>query len=192
MESVLLKDNNLDVVILKGFLNTLQSDWMLAYCLEHIVWGQDKYNFSGREVLAPRLTALYGDKPYRYSGQTLYPTAYTEALKRLNALVSNEAGVDYNVVLFNQYRDGKDSVSWHTDAESSLGRNPSIGSISLGGAKPFKLREIANKSNQHEIMLEHGDLIIMQGNTQHYWEHSIPKSKKYNDLRINLTFRKII
>jgi alkylated DNA repair dioxygenase AlkB len=187
-----LIDNNLDVIILKNFLNKSQADWMLEYCLQNITWGQDKYVFSGREVLAPRLTSLYGDKPYTYSGQTLHPTLFTKTLERLKAIVSEKGDTDYNVVLLNQYRDGNDSVSWHTDSERALGNNPSVASVSLGGTKPFKLREIANKKNQHEILLEHGDLIIMQGKTQHFWEHSIQKSKKYNDLRINLTFRKII
>jgi alkylated DNA repair dioxygenase AlkB len=193
-----LVDNNLDVIIFKNFLNQSQADWMLEYCLQNVTWGQDKYIFSGkgnlepREVLAPRLTSLYGDKPYTYSGQTLYPTSFTKALERLKSIISEQDGTDYNVVLLNQYRDGKDSVSWHTDSERALGKNPSIASISLGGSKPFKLREISNKKNQHEILLEHGDLIIMQGKTQHFWEHSIQKSKKYNELRVNLTFRKII
>lgn len=192
MEIVELKDNNLDVVLYKGFLNESQSDWMLNNCLDNILWKQDKYNFSGREVLAPRLTALYGDKPYSYSGQKLNPVSFTPALNRLREITSEISGANFNVVLLNKYRDGNDSVSWHTDAESSLGRNPVIGSVSLGGSKPFKLREIGNKSNQHEIILDHGDLLVMKGETQHYWEHSIQKSKKHIDLRINLTFRVIV
>lgn len=192
MKEYVLKDKNLDVIVVKGFLNNVQSNWMLNYCIKNIVWGQDKYNFGGREVLAPRLTSLYGNHQYSYSGNSLQPRPFTEALLRLGNLVSEKADDDYNIVLLNQYRNGQDSVSWHTDAEPSLGTNPSIGSISLGQTREFKIRDIGNKKNIHSIFLGHGDLIIMQGNTQHYWEHSIPKTKKYNELRINLTFRKIL
>ena len=187
-----LLDNNLDILIFKRFLNQEQSDWLLSYCLNEVSWAQDEYNFRGKKVFSPRLTSLYGSKKYSYSGQTLNPKPFTKPLVKLEKLISNVAKSNYNVVLLNKYRNGEDSVSWHTDSEKSLGLNPNIASLSLGGSKPFKLREISNKKNQHEILLEHGDLIIMKSQTQHYWEHSIPKSKKFNKLRVNLTFRNII
>ncbi|MCO5611064.1 hypothetical protein L7F22_065314 [Adiantum nelumboides] len=40
--------------------------------------------------------------------------------------------------------------------------------------------------------LKHGSLFVMQGYTQRDWEHSVPKRKRANGLRINLTFRYII
>ena len=42
---------------------------------------------------------------------------------RLNKLLYDKSGINYNVVLLNQYRDGNDSVSWHTDAEKELGKD---------------------------------------------------------------------
>jgi alkylated DNA repair dioxygenase AlkB len=188
----MIKDKNLEISICEKYLTDVQSDWLLDHCLSQVKWGQDKYNFSGREVLAPRLTALYGNKPYRYSGQTLYPVVYGKALSRLNDLVSEIAGVKFNVVLLNQYRNGQDSVSWHADNESVLGKNPVIASLSLGGTRGFTLRNNADHTLQHKLLLSHGDLLIMRGETQHFWQHCVPKSKKYNNLRINLTFRVIV
>ena len=44
---------------------------------------------------------------------------------------------------------------------------------------------------KYEIMLKDGCLIVMRGNMQKYWKHTITKTKKamYNNPRINLTFR---
>jgi alkylated DNA repair dioxygenase AlkB len=41
-------------------------------------------------------------------------------------------------------------------------------------------------------VLEHGSLLIMKDATQTNWLHSLPKSKKITQPRINLTFRTII
>jgi alkylated DNA repair dioxygenase AlkB len=42
------------------------------------------------------------------------------------------------------------------------------------------------------IDLTSGSLLLMQGKTQEYWLHQIPKTKKEVKTRINLTFRRII
>eukprot|EP00250_Pteridium_aquilinum_P013825 c21595_g1_i1 orf=277-1125(-) len=44
----------------------------------------------------------------------------------------------------------------------------------------------------HTFMLKHGSLFVMQGYTQRDWEHSVPRRKRANGLRINLSFRYII
>jgi len=40
-----------------------------------------------------------------------------------------------------------------------------------------------------KITLENGSLLLMKGETQHFWKHQIPKTAKPIDSRINLTFR---
>jgi alkylated DNA repair dioxygenase AlkB len=98
------------------------------------------------------------------------------------------AGLTFNRVLLNLYRDGRDSVSWHTDAEPELGRNPVIASVSFGASRKFQLRHLHTKE-KIELELTHGSLLIMQGELQHYWQHQIPKTNKTVGERINLTFR---
>ncbi len=56
----------------------------------------------------------------------------------------------------------------------------------------FLIRRNDNQSIKIEIPLKHGTLLIMKGELQHYWQHSVPKEKKINKTRINLTFRKIL
>lgn len=44
----------------------------------------------------------------------------------------------------------------------------------------------------YTFILKHGSLLVMQGYMQQDWEHSVPRRKRANGLRINLTFRYII
>jgi alkylated DNA repair dioxygenase AlkB len=100
------------------------------------------------------------------------------------------AKVDFNSVLLNRYRDGNDSISWHTDAEKELGINPIIASVNFGATRKFQLRHIKTKEKL-EIELTHGSLLIMQGELQHFWQHQVPKTTQKVGERINLTFRVI-
>ena len=43
----------------------------------------------------------------------------------------------------------------------------------------------------HTFSLQHGSMLVMRGYTQRDWEHSVPRRKRVNELRINLTFRYI-
>ena len=44
-------------------------------------------------------------------------------------------------MLANLYRDGHDSVAWHSDDEPSLGQNPTIASLSFGDTRNFEMRK---------------------------------------------------
>ena len=112
-------------------------------------------------------------------------------LLELKKKIEAVSGADYNSVLLNFYRDGKDSVWWHADDEKELGENPNIASISLGATRQFGVAEYQNDLGEELYFdLNHGSLFIMSGTTQKYWRHSIPKMPKVKEGRINLTFRK--
>ena len=98
--------------------------------------------------------------------------------------------VCFNSVLLNLYRNGNDSISWHTDAEKELGVNPVIASVNFGATRKFQLRHIKTKGKL-ELELSHGSVLIMQGELQHFWHHQVPKTSKTVNERINLTFRVI-
>lgn len=141
--------------------------------------------------MQPRLTAWYGDagKDYSYSGITMQPLAWTDTLMAIKQSADKVAGVSFNSALLNLYRDGKDSMGWHRDNEKELGTNPVIASVSFGAPRRFLLRHYTDKKLVREIVLTHGSLLLMRGETQHYWEHSIPKTAKPAGSRINITFR---
>ena len=157
---------------------------------KNIKWKQDTINFYGKEHLLPRITAWYGDqgKTYIYSGIKSEPHNWNKGLLYIKKSIEEVTDINFNSVLLNWYRDGKDYLSWHADDEKELGINPVIGSVNFGSSRDFMLR--ANDgSSKITIPLKHGTLLIMKGKTQHYWQHSVPKRLKNNEIRINLTFR---
>jgi alkylated DNA repair dioxygenase AlkB len=149
-------------------------------------------NMYGKKIDFPRLTAWYGnnDKPYSFSGITLQPLPWTSEILTIKSKIEPIAKTEFNSVLLNLYRDGNDSISWHTDAEKELGINPIIASVNFGATRKFQLRHIKTKEKL-EIELTHGSLLIMQGELQHFWQHQVPKTSKVVGERINLTFRVI-
>lgn len=179
-------------IYIEKFFSREEADFYLLDFVNNISWEQQTMNMYGKEVLFPRLTTWYGDndKPYSFSGITLQPHPWNDSLLKIKEKIEPLSGVKFNSVLLNRYRDGNDSISWHTDAEKELGTNPTIASVNFGQERVFQLKHIQT-GERVDIMLAHGSLLIMMGELQHYWKHQIPKSKKPMKERINLTFRVI-
>jgi len=176
------------------WLSHREADRWQTYLGSSMAWQEETIQMFGRSVKQPRLTAWYGDPgtTYTYSGLTLTPQPWTEDLDQLRDAVGQAAGQAFNSVLLNLYRHGQDSMGWHSDDEPELGVNPVIASLSLGESRRFHLRHKRDRSrDQVRLTLAHGSLLIMLGETQHHWQHQVPKTQKRIDPRINLTFRQI-
>ena len=176
-------------------LESNQADILLASLRQEIEWTQNTIRFYGKESLVPRLEAWYGDPgmSYSYSGIRMDPLPWTEDLLEIKKIIEPVSMTTFNSVLINFYRDGKDRVAWHSDDEKELGRNPVIGSVSLGAERKFKLRhkDFTQNGQQAEIMLAHGSLLMMKGPTQRFWKHEVPRTARPVGKRVNLTFRVI-
>ncbi|RBL93596.1 alpha-ketoglutarate-dependent dioxygenase AlkB family protein [Chitinophaga flava] len=173
------------------FFNKAESDTYMQTLLDTIAWKQESMRMYGKEVLFPRLMAWYGDvaTSYSFSGNTFVPQPWTQALTDIRDRITPTAGTTFNSVLLNLYRDGNDSMGWHADDEPELGPQPVIASVNFGAARRFLLRYKSDHHLKHEILLEHGSLLIMKGTLQQYWEHQVPKTSRQISGRINLTFR---
>lgn len=185
---------NGEVIIYDNFFEKLESHNLFKELRNNLNWRQDKIKMFGKECDLPRLTTWYGDKgkSYKYSGITMKPDAWMPALISIKEKIEAEVEVNFNSVLANLYRNGKDYVSWHSDDEPELGINPTIASVSFGETRRFLLRHKSNKDLATvEIALTNGSLLIMRGTTQHFWKHQVPKTAKAKTERINLTFRVI-
>jgi alkylated DNA repair dioxygenase AlkB len=161
------------------------------HLLNEIKWKQEPIKIFGRKIMQPRLTAFYGDakKTYRYSGITMQPCQWTTELLEIKTKIETVAGAKFTSALLNFYRNEKDSMGWHRDNEKELGINPVIGSVSFGAPRVFQLRNHKNKSTIKSIELTNGSFLLMRGETQHHWEHQLPKTNKPKAVRINITFR---
>ena len=160
----------------------------------NINWKQDTINIYGKVSALPRLTAWYGDagRSYNYSGINSNPSPWNKGLLHIKSLIENVTSAKFNSVLLNWYRSGEAHLGWHADNEKELGINPTIGSVNLGETRDFILRRDDDPSAKITIPLEHGSLLIMHGEMQHFWQHSVPKRKRIKGSRINLTFRLIL
>ncbi|MFD2144601.1 alpha-ketoglutarate-dependent dioxygenase AlkB family protein [Mucilaginibacter antarcticus] len=147
-----------------------------------------------KEVLTPRLTAWFGDLGTDYSNPGLVsnPLPWTPELLAIKEKLEPLSGVKFNSVLLNYYRDGNDSVAWHSDKESILGKHPVIASVSFGQVRSFDIRNKADHSQKFSVRLEHGSFLLMKSGLQEQWEHRIAKSSTPMTARVNLTFRVVI
>lgn len=175
------------------YFSQQESDFLFQKAVEEIHWKQEPIWMFGKKVMQPRLTALYGNPEitYGYSGIEMKPLPWTDFLLEIKSRIEKESGVIFTHVLLNHYRDGKDSMGWHRDNEKALGPNPVIGSVSFGAVRNFQLRHYVDKQPKISLDLTHGSFLLMKGETQHHWEHQIPKTAKIMGPRINMTFRRI-
>jgi alkylated DNA repair dioxygenase AlkB len=183
-----------DIVYLPRFFGPAERSRLLDELTTTTAWRQDSISMYGKAVPIPRLQAWYGDpgRRYTYSGIEMAPQPWTPALLEVKAAIESEAGVTFNSVLCNRYRDGSDSVAWHSDDEPELGVDPVIASVSFGARRPFRFRHRTDPELTSEIELAPGSLLLMRGATQACWRHQIPKTAKAIGERINLTFRVIV
>ena len=135
-------------------------------------------------------------QPLRRVGSEWQPIGWDEAfalvasrLGEIRERVEREVRQRVNGVLLNYYRDGQDSMGWHSDDEPELRRDPLVASLSLGGSRRFDLRRKGQTRIAHSLELTHGSLLVMRGATQHHWQHQVAKTRRSCMPRLNLTFR---
>lgn len=187
-----LLNQNGKVIFYPNLFSESEADQLYSELYTKINWQQESLKIYGKAVPLPRLTAWYGEKQYAYSGIVMQPQAWTETLLLIKSRIEPFAKTQFNSVLLNLYRDGSDSVSWHSDDEPELGKNPIIGSVSFGASRRFSFKHRYNKNlNRIDVELNHGSFLLMAGETQHFWLHQIGKTKRSLTPRINLTFRTI-
>ena len=193
MKNEIVAHNDLKVRIDKEFFDSNESNILLKKLIANLPWESMMIKMFGKNTKIPRLQCWIGDEgcDYKYSGKKLNRQNWTKDLAMIREKISRELKIDFNSVLVNYYRDGKDSMGWHSDDEKELGHNPVIASVSLGAERAFHLKHKKIKTLKHKLNLQNGSLLLMKNETQHHWLHQIPKTKKPLGKRINLTFRLI-
>ncbi|XP_074272353.1 DNA oxidative demethylase ALKBH2 [Silene latifolia] len=191
------------------------------YLNKHIPWTRPTLRVFGRSCVQPRDTcyvAREGLPKLVYSGYQPHPHSWDDfppLLDLLHIVQKALPGSHFNSLLLNRYKGGDDYVGWHSDDESLYGPTPEIASLSFGCDREFFLKQKtpklspglkktseeepakkrsknSNKCEQHSFILKHGSMLVMRGNTQRDWIHSVPKRAKVDAVRINLTFRLVL
>ena len=174
------------------FLPAAEATALLQQLTAEVPWEQRAIRMFGQQLPQPRLTAWYGDPEarYTYSGLTWEPRPWTPPLLALRHRIEAATQAQFNSVLLNLYRDGRDSMGWHADDEPELGPAPIIASLSLGATRRFRLRPHGGRAQApFGLDLPAGSLLLMGGSTQQHWQHALPKTSRPVGPRLNLTFR---
>lgn len=144
-------------------------------------WQQRMRKMYDKTIPDPRLTAYYGGQ----NGLT-----WTSHLLEIKKQIETACKVCFDRVLLNYYRDGNDSVAWHSDSLPADGKHHHIASVTFGETRIFKVRHKTDRTPKPlDIPLNHGSFLLMGETMQEHYEHQIPKTSKKIGGRINLTFR---
>lgn len=160
-------------------------------------WQEDIVTLFGKTHVTTRQIVWMGDSDidYQYSGHTRQTIPWTDTVFHVKHHIEQkllDLGIDanFNSCLLNYYPSGEDGMGYHADDERELGEQPVIASLSLGATRKFVFKH-KKTQDKVELYLESGQLIVMHGETQSFWKHSITKTKKVTTGRISLTFRQI-
>ncbi|MDZ4724575.1 MAG: alpha-ketoglutarate-dependent dioxygenase AlkB [Leptospira sp.] len=172
-------------------LNAEESSLLLNSLLNETPWKYDEAVIFGKHIYTKRKVAWFGDAgfSYHYSGIERKAIPWTDLLLNLKSKIETYAGDTFNSCLLNLYHDGDEGMAWHSDDEKELGKDTTIASLTLGAERRFLFRHKINRTTI-TVHLENGSLLLMKGETQTNWLHSLPKMRRVKSPRINLTFRK--
>jgi len=174
-------------------INAKENHKYFNQLLHKIEWKNENLIMFGKEITTKRKVAFYADSSinYTYSNKTKKGLEWNALLLEIKQIVTTYTGSNYNACLLNLYHDGNEAIGWHCDNEKEIIPNSSIASVSFGAERKFAIKHKTSKES-HSIILQNGSLLEMLGSFQKNWLHCMPKSKKINNSRINLTFRQMI
>lgn len=156
------------------------ADHLFAQLAARLPWRQREIVMFQRLLPEPRLTAWWST----HCG-TPEPLPVLAAMR---AALSVHYARSFDSIGFNLYRDGSDSVAWHSDRERYHLENPVVVIVSLGSPRPFRVRPRDGGAST-VWRLGHGDLLVMGGACQHDWQHGVPKVARPVGPRLSVMFR---
>ncbi len=191
-EKINLLPKNGKLFYFSDFLDLENSLGLIPELRAQLNFKNDETIVFGKHRVMNRLTAWIGDEPFFYGYSQIKRKAepWNKSMLSLKRKVETVCKSSFNSCLLNYYPSGDDGMGWHADNEKELGLNPIIASISLGADRKFSLKHNETKE-KFDLVLNSGSLLLMSGEIQHFWKHSLPKTKKVHAPRLNLTFRTI-
>jgi len=142
-------------------------------------WQQRERRMYDKTVLEPRLVAAW-------SAEEL--DRLPVPLQEVRGLLGERYRVEFDSVLVNFYRDGKDGVAWHGDTVRKRLDRAVVVTIGLGERRRFLLRPGSTGPAAMTLETGQGDLIVMGGRCQHEWQHTVPRTARAG-ARMSVTMR---
>jgi alkylated DNA repair dioxygenase AlkB len=141
------------------------ADTLCEDLIANVAWRHHRRRMYERFVDEPRLSRWYA------RGDELPDTALAvmgEGLERLYAVPLAGPGLNY-------YRDGRDSVAFHSDRELTYLTTTIVAIVTLGSTRPFLVRPRGG-GRSVDFRPASGDLLVMGGTCQAHFEHAVPKT----------------
>jgi alkylated DNA repair dioxygenase AlkB len=160
-----------------------RQDLLFEHLAGSVPWRLEERPMYDRTVLVPRLVFFYQEE------DPLPHPALVEARRLLNQRFGDGPAGELRTTGLCLYRDGRDSVAWHSDRIGRHGRTDTVVAIvSLGERRNFLIRPVdGGPTRRHRLGA--GDLLVMGGRFQQTWEHGVPKSARPVGPRISIQFR---
>ena len=124
------------------------------------------------------------------------PYEFPPLVWELKERIEQAYGIEFNGCLVGLYDGPAQKIGYHSDSSQSMGEDPYIGSVSFGASRKFSLkpnRETSAITDEKpiQVVLKHGDLVVMRRNANKNYLHAVMKDPNCNpdNVRINLTFR---
>jgi alkylated DNA repair dioxygenase AlkB len=200
----IVDDARLDTVVLlyKALLSgsqcDVQTNEVLRSSISQLPWEDTK---TSRNVILRKscwLTAEACSCNYKYGGRKWDRHDIPVWLQDLTNIIEEASGLSgyFNSINCNLYEDGDQHLTWHSDGETLFRThddNFDIASLSFGASRAFLIKENFMPDDQaYNILLESGDLLLMKGKCQKHFQHKVQRGSKDDDVRINLTWRRIV
>ena len=149
-----------------------------------VSWVRPAFMMFGRQVQRRCETATFGQ--YRYRGGPSPADKWPAIITEIGAAVAERIGKPCppDIGVANRYLSGRDALGWHTDAEASMGPNPTVATLSLGAERNIDLRV---DGHGIRVPLASNSLLIFEGDLARV-PHRIPPTNDAGK-RISLSFR---
>lgn len=166
------------IVYYPELLDAVRSVELFALLERSLPWSEETMWMYDHTVAVPRLLA-------RFAPEEPLPDELLDVKRR----VEQRVGAQFNSLSVQYYRDGSDSVAWHSDHTEDLIERPYVALVSLGAVREMQIRTKARPRKAFSVDLEPGSLLVMGGLAQEHWEHHIPKVHRPIAPRISIAMR---
>src|SRR6185437_3345990 len=126
---------------------------------------------------------------YTYSGKRYKTERWEDSILEVRDILNSKFKVYFNIAVINHYRNGNDSLGWHSDSEKEILKGRPIVSVSFGETREMAFRWKGEHTIVRRCSLEERDMLAMLDDTQNVVEHRILQDSKRLGERFNITFR---
>jgi alkylated DNA repair dioxygenase AlkB len=143
----------------------------------------------GREIIG-RPSIGFGDVDFTYAGKCLKSNPWDshETVLKMKEKLEAMLDISFAHCLIGLYLDETVSIPFHKD--EIQGPEDLIVSVSMGATRDFLIRD--NETGDiRKLILVHGDVVVMDYDSQQKTQHAVPPGKftPRRRQRVNLTFR---